>query len=220
MKATTLRIATLCLAAGVLCVSSCSLLAPQPDESHFFMLAPLPRTAAQPDASAPGRFADTILGLGPIKLPAYIDRNEMAIRLAPTQVTYSPVDRWAEPLNVNIGRVLLQNLSLLLRTDRIALYPWMNVANVQYQIEIEIMKFDATKAGETELKARYGIFKGGMRTLLAVREVSFSRTGAADTPAAVVAMSAVLGDLSEDIASALRQLPVPQEVPPATRKKS
>lgn len=220
MKATMERLAVLWLAASALGVSGCTILAPQPDESHFFVLAPLARAAGQQEASASDTFSNTIFGLGPIKLPPYLDRNEMAIRLTPTEVQYSTVDRWAEPLTVNVGRVLLQNLSLLLGTNRIVMYPWANVANVKYQIEVELLRFDVTKSGETELNARYGILEGGTRKPLVVREASFSRTGATTSPEAAIAMSAVLGDLSEDIATALRQLPQPPAKPSAKRAGS
>jgi len=214
------RIAVVSLAVCALSVSGCTILAPQPDESHFFVLAPLPRSAEAAHESEPGALADTILGLGPIKLPPYLDRNEMAIRLTPNEVRYSPIDRWAEPLNVNVGRVLLQNLSLLLGTDRIVMYPWANMANIKYQVEVELLKFDVTKSGETELNGRYAILQGGTRQPLVVRQVNFGRSGATDTPAAAVAMSAILGDLSKDIALALRQLPPPQARPAAKRAGS
>lgn len=128
------------------------------------------------------------------------------IRLTPTQVTYSPIERWAEPLNVNVARVLLQNLSLLLEADHIVIYPWPNTSNVQYQIEVEFVRFDVMKSGDTELDARYAILQAGIRAPLVIRKASFSRPGAADASAAAIAMSAVLGDLSQDIAAATRAL--------------
>ena len=32
--------------------------------------------------------------LGPITLPAYLDRNEVAIRVNETELKYSPTERW------------------------------------------------------------------------------------------------------------------------------
>jgi uncharacterized lipoprotein YmbA len=220
MKKKMARIAASSSALSILFLAGCSILAPQPDTSHFFMLAPLSSTDTQQNGSESTALANLMLGLGPIKLPPYLDRNEIAMRLSPTQVTYSAVDRWAEPLNVNVSRVLLQNLSELLGTDRIVMYPWSNAVEVAYQIRIELLSFEATKNGEAQLRARYGIVPGGGRQALTVREVNFSRPAGAETAAAVTALSATLGDLSRDIAAAVRQLPAPRATSPAARKKS
>ena len=220
MKETVARLATCSLVAGSLLLAACSILAPQPDSSQFFVLAPLADATTPRTGSASQALPDAVLGLGPIKLPPYLDRNEVATRLSPTQITYSTVDRWAEPLSVSVSRVLLLNLSLLVGTDRIVTYPWPNIPKVDYQIEIELLSFDITTTGETQLLARYGILEGHTRRPLVVREANFSRPAAADTPAAVTALSASLGDLSQDIAAALRQLPKPQAAPPGTRRTS
>ncbi len=216
----TARIAASAFAVCTVLVAGCTVLAPQPDTSHFFLLAPLPMSDAQQSSGESVLHPKMLLGLGPIKLPPYLDRNEIAVRLGPTQVTYSAVDRWAEPLNVNVSRVLLQNLSELLGTDRIVMYPWSNAMEVEYQIRVELLSFEATKSGEAQLAARYGILPAGGRDALAVRDVNFSRPGGADTALAVAALSATLGDLSRDIAATLRQLPKPQETPTPRRRRS
>jgi hypothetical protein len=214
MKALMVGIAAVSLVCAF-CWCGCTILAPQVDESHFFMLAPLPRAVGLQDAPASDALPNTIVGLGPITLPPYLDRDELVIRLTPTQVAYSPIERWAEPLNVNVARVLLQNLSLLLEADHIVIYPWPNTSNVQYQIEVEFVRFDVVKSGDTELDARYAILQAGIRAPLVIRKASFSRPGAADASAAAIAMSAVLGDLSQDIAAATRALLPPQVAPQA-----
>ncbi|HVO22449.1 MAG TPA: PqiC family protein [Candidatus Margulisiibacteriota bacterium] len=214
------RLAASALPVCTLFLAGCSVLAPQPDTSHFFVLAPLQMGDAQQNGSESVVHPNMMLGLGPIKLPPYLDRNEIALRLSPTQVTYSAVDRWAEPLNVNVSRVLLQNLSELLGTDRIVMYPWSNAMEVEYQIRVELLSFEATKSGDAQLTARYGILPGGGRQAVAAREANFSRPAGTDTATAVAALSATLGDLSHDIAATLRQLPKPQATPAARHGKS
>jgi uncharacterized lipoprotein YmbA len=220
MKKRMAGIAASALALCSLLVTGCSILAPQPDASRFFVLAPLPNTETQESGSESLPLPNAILGIGPIRLPPYLDRNEIAVRVSPTQVTYSTTDRWAEPLAGNMKRVLLQNLSQLVGTNRIVIYPWSNALEVTYQIRIELLSFEATKSGEVQLAARYTILHGSERQPLVVREVNFSRPAAADTAAEVGALSATLGDLSRDIAATLRQLPKPQATPAARRNKS
>ena len=203
---------------GLLC-AGCSILGPLPDTSRFFTLTPLPG-ATTPATTATDTPSTMLLGLGPIKLPPYLDRHEIATRLSPTQVTYSSNDRWAEPLTVSVTRVLLQNLSHLLGTERIAMYPWSNAAKVDYQVEVELLNFEVTKEGEARLLARYGILAGGTQRVLLARETSFSHPTPADPAASVAALSTTLGELSEQIAATVRQLPKPPDASPAPRKRS
>ena len=220
MKDVMARIAAYSLGASSLLFAACSILGPLPDTSHFFVLAPLPGATTPPTNDGTDSSATMLLGLGPIKLPPYLDRHEIAKRLSPTQVTYSEVDRWAEPLSVSVSRVLLQNLSMLLGTEHIVLYPWSNAAQLTYQIEVELLSFEVTKEGEAQLLARYAVLEGGTRRALVVHETAISHPTATDTAASVVTLSATLGELSQEIATAVRQLPQPQATPPATRRKS
>ncbi len=220
MKDAMTRIAALAVVISISFLAACSsILGPQPDLSHFFTLAPLPE-ATRPSEGGTNNSSTMLLGLGPIKLPPYLDRNEIATRLSPTQVTYSSIDRWAEPLNVSVSRVLLQNLSYLLGTEQIVMYPWSNAAKVNYQIEVELLHFEVTQQGEARLLARYGVFSGGTRQVLVVRETAITHPTSTEGAASVAALSTTLGELSQQIASAVRDLPKPPEKPSTTKRKS
>lgn len=214
-------LAVLAVAASGLTTSGCSLLAPRADPSRFFTLIPLAQ--AQQDETSRGASARTgvTYGLGPIKLPAYLDRNEVATRVSPTELIYSVTDRWAEPLKDNVRRVLVQNLSALLDTDRIVGYPWWNDLAIDYQVEIEFLHFECAAAGASQLAARWGIKDGRNDRYMIMKESRFTRPGQAGaTNESVDALSGTLGDLSQEIASALRALPTPQEAPPSARERS
>jgi uncharacterized protein len=188
--------------------ASCSILAPVPDPNHFFSLVPLPQ--AQRAAVPRETSSDTTYALGPITLAAYLDRATLVTRVSPTQLRYSPVDYWAGPLKDNITSVLVQNLSALTGSDRILVYPWPNNATFDYQIEVEILRFEPSATGECQLTARWAIKDGRTQNNLIIRESQFTHpASAADTAAAVAALSATLGDLSQEIATSLHGLPKP-----------
>jgi uncharacterized protein len=175
------------------------------DPNHFFSLVPLPQAAMQPDNSS-----HTTYALGPITLAAYLDRETLVTRVGPTQLRYSPVDYWAGPLKDDITSVLLQNLSALTGSDRILVYPWPNNATFDYQIEVEMLRFEQSVSGECQLTARWAIKDGRTQNDLIIRESQFTRpASAADTATAVAALSATLGDLSQEIATSLHGLPKP-----------
>ncbi|HEX5606452.1 MAG TPA: PqiC family protein, partial [Candidatus Binatia bacterium] len=64
------------------------------------------------------------LGIGPIKIPRYLDREQLVTRISQNRFAIAENDRWAEPLEENFSRVLSENLSILLQIDRVAAFPW------------------------------------------------------------------------------------------------
>jgi uncharacterized lipoprotein YmbA len=184
----------------------CSILAPQKDVSRFYTLDPVAEAHSDGDTAPRG----IIYGLGPIEMPEYLDRDELALRVSPAEVTYSPTDFWAEPLQTNLTRILLQDLSALLGADRIVLYPWPRTVSVSYQVAINVLKFERTATGEALLHARWNIQDPRTGTYLTLKESRFTHSAASPATAdGVNAMSADVGDLSRDIAAALLRLPVP-----------
>ena len=207
MKAARIRpLALSLLIAGL--SAGCGILAPVPNPNQFFSLAPLPQAQqAGMQRDTPG---DTTYALGPITLPAYLDREALVTRVSPTQLRYSQVDYWAGPLKDNITSVLLQNLSALTGSNRILVYPWPNNAKFDYQIAVEVLRFEKSASGDCQLTARWAIKDGRTQNDLIVRESQFTHpASAAETAAAVAALSATLGDLSQEIATSLHGLPKP-----------
>ncbi len=201
MTNATLRLAgliTACMIAG------CSILGPTQDRTRFFTLNTLPEPGASVAQSA------AVYGLGPIKLPAYLDRSEIAMRVSPTEVVYSNTDYWAEPLSATVSAVLLSNLATLLGTDRIVPYPWPVNAGVDYQIQITMLRFECDATGQCQLYSRWWITDPRDGRYLVGRDTTLTRaangTGSA---AGATALSGNLGALSQEIATALRALPAP-----------
>jgi uncharacterized lipoprotein YmbA len=141
------------------------------------------------------------LGIGPIKLPGYLDRQEIVTRAAQNRFDISEYDRWAEPLDENFARVLAQNLSALLRAERISAYPWPTDKRPNYQVEIEVLRFEANAEQDVQLSARWAVLDANKKHLIQYRESRLARsTNARSTEAAVAALSEALGDLSREIA--------------------
>jgi uncharacterized lipoprotein YmbA len=189
-------------------LNGCSILAPVPDRSRFFTLTTIPEPApvARVGKPEPGR----IYGLGPITVPAYLDRREVAVRLSPTEIGYSQLDLWAESLGTNVTSVLQQNLSMLLRPDRVVGYPYAATLPADYRVEIHVLRFEHDATGKAELAAAWSVHDvRGRRVVLAEQSAYEEAAASADPSAATAALSQALGALSTDIATALRALPTP-----------
>jgi uncharacterized protein len=184
--------------------AGCSFLEIKPDPSRFFALTSLPRTGQRAQDAA-GTTAFT-LGIGPIKFPGYLDRQQLVTRVSQNRFAVAENDRWAEPLEENFSRVLSQNLSILLQTDRIVAYPWERSQQPTYQVQVEVLRFEPNAEQTVELWARWIIMDAAKKTV-SIRE-SYLTHAARDKPteASVAAMSEVVSNLSKEIAAAIRAL--------------
>jgi uncharacterized lipoprotein YmbA len=148
-----------------------------------------------------------LVGLGPIKMPAYLDRQEIVTRVAPNRLELSGQDRWAEPLDSDFTRVLAQNLASDLGTQRITFFPWYNTTIVDYQVKVNVYRFESDKDGKVDLTAHWQVLSGTGK-LLIVRDSTYTETSKpGDTSDSAAAMSRALGRLSREIASAIEATP-------------
>ena len=192
------------LAPTLLSLAGCGSLSPRPDPSRFFALTPL--VEMEGAVKDPGA-EQLSLGVGPVRFPGYLDREELVTRISQNRFDVSPNDRWLEPLEENFTRVLAQNLSTLLRTDRIIRYPWPNSRRVTHQVEIEVLRFEPNSAQVIELSARWSLIDAGNKQTLSVKESRLTRQAKAkSSEASAAAMSEALADLSREIADAVRAM--------------
>ena len=156
------------------------------------------------------------IGVGPITLPKYLDRPQIVTRVAANSLDQANLDQWGGDLNDNITRVVATNLSNLLATDRISFYPWKDGAPLDYQVTMDISRFEQDKDGNAVLNVFWSIINPKDGTVLLMRRSSYSQSAGepassqSDNPrpfdAQAAAMSRDLALLSNDIATAITGL--------------
>ncbi|MGH7767378.1 MAG: PqiC family protein [Candidatus Binatia bacterium] len=183
-------------------LAGCPSFSPQPDRTRYFALT----AQAQADGAAKNPVLGEIwLGVGPIRIPGYLDREELVVRVAQNRFDVAQNDRWIEPLEESLSRVVAQNLHALLGSERIVRYPWPNSRRITHQVEIEIFRFEPAADGEAQLSARWAINDIAGKQVLAGKTSFFKRPiKGPSREAAVDAMSELLADLSREIAEAVR----------------
>ena len=175
------------------------------ESSQYYNLTPIP--GSDKESRAESAAQDVGIGVGPVKIPDYLDRQQIVTSSNQNKIKMAEFDRWAGSLKDDVPRVLSENLSNLLSTDRIFLYPWRGDVPIDYQIEVEIIRFDGELGRDVLLIARWAIFSGNNRKVLFIKKSSFTEsTGAQGYGAMVAAQSRVLGRLSRDIAEAVKGL--------------
>ncbi len=191
---------TLALSALAVLVAGCALLSPRHDPSRFYTLS-VRSAASAPAAREP---APSVV-VGPVTFPAYLDRNEVAVRVSPTELEYALAARWAEPLVQNFTRVLVEDLGAALGTDHVAALTSSTALTPDYWIEVVVVRFEADADGHVQLTARWAV-RNAVRKVVRIRQSQYARTAAAPTTeGSIDALSAALGDLADEIATVLRE---------------
>lgn len=194
MKKTVLILTCLALVAVSGCLSS----AP----TKFYLLHSLENPAAQN-----GSTRQIVLGVGPVDLPDYLNRPQIADRVTANELGFSEYSRWAEPLERCVQRVLAENISLLQGTDRIELYPWRPSLPIDYQVRVRIARFDGTAGDAVMLIAYWSICgKDGAAGLLDRKAVISEKAEGGGVEGIVQAQNRALETLSREIAAALQKI--------------
>jgi uncharacterized lipoprotein YmbA len=191
----------------------CSLRAAPP---RTYVLSPaVPPTA--PMAASPGSAAASpgpvaastgrgpVVGVGPVAIPAYLDRQPIVVRAAGDEVRLSSNHHWAEPMRDGVARVIAENLSAMVPTDAVVVFPWRSPWTVRYRVTLEILRFDGPLGGPVVLNARWRLLDGESKELV-LKAATLSEPATDATHGALVAAQGrLLAALSREIAAEIRQ---------------
>jgi uncharacterized lipoprotein YmbA len=195
------RHAFLLLGLGLLFVLGCANSPP----TRFYTLSSLQEGGKGSREFASGQ--DLIIGVGPIKFPAYLDRTGIVTRSSSNRIMCSDFDVWAGSLEEDFSRALAENLSVLMSAESVIVYPRLKPGLAKYQITMDVIRFDGSLGGDVSLIARWAIFEGKERKLMSVRKSTIvESSGAQGYEAMVAADSRALEKLSREIAEAIRTL--------------
>lgn len=179
-------------------LAGCSFLKPAKDSTQYYLLTPV--------ASTSGGAVAPAVGLGQIKMPAYLDNTSLVVRKGTNEVQYLDTAIWAERLDVGFQRVLAADLATLLPTDQVRLSAWQQ-DEVAKEVYVNVEQFDVDTAGKGILIARWRILSpGGDKVLKAERSVLTHQGPPPDSGAsgAVATQSELVADLARQLARALK----------------
>jgi uncharacterized lipoprotein YmbA len=147
------------------------------------------------------------IGIGPVHLPEYLDRPEIVTRINSNELKLAELDIWAEPLQVNLTRVLVENISRLLNAEPVAVFPWGTSPQIDFQVDIEVVRLDGDMAGEAFLTAQWSILNSSNKSILISKKSQYTEpAGGTGYSALVATQSRMIGVLSHDIAEAIKSL--------------
>jgi uncharacterized lipoprotein YmbA len=170
---------------------------------RFYALTPIQEDQVSSKRKSPAQHA--VIGIGPVKLADYLDQSMLVTRTSDNQAVKAQFDRWVGSFKDNFINVLADNIGFLLSTERIYLYPWRMSVPIDYQVVLDIVRFDGRLGYAVWLEVRWSIIGGPEKKLLKTHRSSIRDpvTGA-DYAALVAAQSRALGKLSQEIAEAIQ----------------
>ena len=171
--------------------------------TRLYVLTPL--TQVEPASRAPG-VGDVTIGVGPVEVPQYVNRPEIVTGRDSPVLQSAALAEWAEPLRDGFTRVLAENLSLLLATERVAIFPWQSGV-LEYQVVVHVIQFLGQPGGDVALVAFWSLLGKQGQEVLSKKSSFREPTGGQDYEALAAAMSRTVAALSRAIAVAISALP-------------
>ena len=166
--------------------------------SKFYTL----ESTASADRDATASYAILV---GPVTIPASVDRPEIVVQDAPNRVSLDEFNRWAAPLADSIATTVAGDLVKLLGTPRVTASPLANF-DPDYRVSIEVQRFDSTPGEGVLVDAVWVVRKSAGGASRSGRTVAPEPVQGKDYAAIPAAHSRALARLSGEIAAAIRSL--------------
>jgi len=164
--------------------------------SNFYTL----NSAAKPVTTG----AAYSVAVGPVSVPAAVDRPQIVVRLSPNQVEIDEFHRWASPLKDAISRVVAENLAAMLGTPHVTVFTQPTAAGAQYRVLIDVLRFESAPGEAASLDAVWTVRSTKDGSTRSGRTTVSEPVPDREYVTLAAAHSRALGRLSADLAGAIR----------------
>jgi uncharacterized lipoprotein YmbA len=164
--------------------------------SRFYTLD----ATAVPDGAAP--VSDAIM-VGPVSIPAAVDRPQFVVQAAPNRVDIDEFNRWDAPLNNAIAQAVAGDLVRLLGTPNVAAAPLANF-DPAYRVTIDVQRFESVLGQSALVEAVWTVRRTAGGETRSGRTVAREAVQGDGFEALAAAHSRALAKMSGDIAIAIR----------------
>jgi uncharacterized lipoprotein YmbA len=164
-------------------------------------------TEASPDPTL-AMTTERHIAVGPVTLPDVVERPQLVMRTTANRVTLLEEHQWAEPLANEIARVIADNISRLLGTKLISIYPQSAADHAPYRVLVDVQQFESAVGSHILIDASWTVRHsdhGETSLKLGRSSVEEPATGTG-YEALAAAHSRALVRISRDIAEAIRSM--------------
>lgn len=169
--------------------------------SQFYMLEPIAADSANVSNSGQARL---ILALAPVKIPHYLDRSQMVNAAGKNTYQLDELHRWAERLDENMTRVMLQDLTQMIPAD-VVLTTNKQAQQAAFRLMVNVLEFHVDPQGQAGLMAQWQVSRGD-RVILSQQSSHHLAVASDDVSLKVQALNHCFNQLNQEIASAISGL--------------
>jgi hypothetical protein len=159
--------------------------------------------AAEPGAQFPRALPPADLRI--VEVAQYLARPEIVRRNGAFELDAAEYERWGEPFDAMVTRVLLEDLALRLPGTALAIASSSVALRGEAAVGVAIARFDPDPDGTVQLEARWTIDRGA-KLPAKVQLERIARPGGTTATDLVGAMSDCLATLADRIAEGLNSL--------------
>ncbi|RDD60928.1 PqiC family protein [Ferruginivarius sediminum] len=165
--------------------------------SRYYVL----NTMAPPGGSKPSE--GRTLAIPRVELPEYLNRPAIIRRETQNRLDLAQFEQWAEPLDVNLTRVMTEDLAYLLQGDGFVVVP-SGIADAELTLLIEFLRFERSAEGDAVLAALWRLRDAVTGEQLILRRSSYQRpVDGSDFDSLISAMNRLTHQLSHEIANVI-----------------
>jgi len=180
---------------------------PNTPAPRFYSLEPIGANQAAPKFNiAP----NIIIAVGPVRIPEYLNRPQIVTQNEDKMLTFAQFDRWGEPLELALMRLISADLAVMLPAASIEVYPWSLAIPVKYQVLVDVAQLDSQLDGDLFLTVQWSIVDTLSNKMILTRRSEFRNpvnphnySGLAKT------LSTASASLTLEIAKAVTSLATP-----------
>jgi uncharacterized lipoprotein YmbA len=178
----------------------------QSQSARFYVLNSMKE--APMAGNVPTAHSDLVLGIGPITIADYLNRQDIVTRDSSNKLKMNEFEQWAGSFDDNLIHALADNVGFLSGTDQIHIYPWRKSMPIDYQIAINVIRFDGQLGGQARLTARWRVVNLKTGQMAAVKRSSIQEPVEGNSyEDLVAAQSRALATLSREMAAVIKTAP-------------
>lgn len=148
-----------------------------------------------------------IIGVGPVKLPEYLDRPQMVTTEKQGILKFDEFDRWGESLDMGIARLMREDLTVMLSKAKLTLYPWNPSMAVKYQVVTEVVQLDSELDKDMIFVVQWTVIDAQSSKAVVIKRSEFRQPILPQNYSGLAkALSTACASLSSQIAEALAGL--------------
>jgi uncharacterized lipoprotein YmbA len=149
------------------------------------------------------------VGVGPVRVAPFLKQAQIVTHSGSGNLTIAENQRWSEPLEQGIQRVLLQNLTTLTGADT-RNFPWTQSTIPQYAVRVDVVDLDNAADGSALLEVNWILEDITQNKLVSSHRERLTVPLGVDAnrhAALTTAYSELFAQLAQRMADTLAQLP-------------